>query len=166
MKTLFYITVISLVLSPSLHARGSGGHGGSHGGARRPMHGGGGHGGRAHGHPGHGHWGNHSRGHGRGNWGHHNWNGHNYRYWNGPYYYNGFGWYGLGGAFLVGLTFYTCAELQNVHTWQINNSDISIYNSWVEQGDLDNLTLSDSDDPNYKYLCNGNVCIKIKPNSN
>ncbi len=174
MKTIFYISFIALTLTSSLYARGGGGHGGGGGGhagghghgggARRHGHGGGSHhGGGAHGHRGHGHWGHHSGHHGHGNWNERNWNGYNQRYWNGPYYYNGFGWY-AGGAFLVGLTFYTCAELQNYNTWQINNDDVDTYNSWVKQGELGNLTVSESNDPNYKYfICNGTTCVKANP---
>ncbi len=145
----------SLVFSAPIHARGGGGGGHGGGGADRRggyRDGGGNRGAR--GYRDHGHWNHHSNGYGRGNWD----NGR----WNGPYYYSGYGWF-MGGMFLTGLTFYTCAELSNYHTWQIANDDIETYKSWSDQ---DNLTVQKIDNPNYSYsICNEktNSCVYANP---
>jgi len=69
----------------------------------------------------------------------------------------------MGGAFLVGFTFYTCtsALIANTHTWQIYNGDVNIYNSWPDQ---ENVTVEQVDnDSEYPYrLCNGTSCVKAK----
>lgn len=177
MKTLIYITVIALALTPSLHARGGGGggghggggHSGGHGGARRPgggggHHGGGGggghHGGGARGHSGHGHWNNHSNHYGHGHWGNNNWNGRGYNSWHGPYYYNPWGWW-AGGLFLVGLTFYTSTQFQNTHTWVV--SDPNTFNSWASKDDLTIAQLDNDPDGYTALICSGNSCVKARP---
>ncbi|MBM3194002.1 MAG: hypothetical protein FJZ59_07215 [Chlamydiae bacterium] len=154
MRLITTFSLLSLLLSPLLEARG--GHGGGHGGGghRESNHDGSRQvrGGR--GYHDHGNWRNHSR-----NYNHGDWNG---RQWNGPYYYNGFGWW-AGGAFLVGFTFYTCtnAAIANTHTWQIYNGDVNVYNNWPDQ---ENITVEQVDnDSDYPYrLSNGTSCVRAK----
>ena len=139
-----------LTISP-LVARGGGG--------------GGGHGGRSYdgsrGYRENGHWNNHSDHYGYGGWHDYNYRGVNYYSWRGPYYYQN-GWW-LGGAFLVGFSFYSCNNqaIAKTNTWQICNDDVSEFKEWQNLDSVEIIEIPS--DTSWPYrLCNNTSCVRAR----